>query len=294
MKIYKSYNLNMHAPIVVRGINLDWIKSKAINKESLDLLSKVEEVLAKQEKGGLSDSHEIFTIELKESTLSLRECESVRSLKVYTEIFKENLHTLIEGFSGANVSTIVDLGANAGYYTMKVKLNNPNVRVVAVEPNPEVFELLTQNIKQNNIINVELVNKAVGKKGQGEIDFKTVDQASVLGGKYLGTLNKSKFPWLKESMIKNFKVSCISLEELLVEKNIEKIDILKLDVQDMEFEILEDSISILNRVDRIVVEPHQESGKQVVIKLLNEQGFELVYQESRDFGDLYFVRKELL
>jgi FkbM family methyltransferase len=283
----------MDALIVKRGIDINWLKQQARDEHTLDLLTEVEQMMADLEKGVVSASREIVVLNLGKNRVAFRRCEMVRSLKVYTEIFKENLHGLVHGFDNAGAQTVIDLGANAGFYTMKIKQDNPQAKVIAVEPNPDVFELLQMNIELNNLSDIITVNKAVCCDSE-EIIFKTVDQASVLGGKYLGELNKSKFPWLKEEMIKSFKVKCICLSSLLVDNAINQVDILKLDVQDMELEIIESSLAVLNKVKRIVIEPHRDETKDKLVKLLSNNGFELIYHESREFGDLYFVNKELL
>lgn len=58
--------------------------------------------------------------------------------------------------------TILNLGANVGYYTLvSAKLVGPTGRVFAFEPFPEAFNLLERNIDRNGFSNVTLVNKAV-------------------------------------------------------------------------------------------------------------------------------------
>src|SRR5690606_35789053 len=56
----------------------------------------------------------------------------------------------------------LDLGANIGYYTvMMSKLVGERGRVYAVEPHPENFALLEQNIRLNRLTNVEAEQVAI-------------------------------------------------------------------------------------------------------------------------------------
>lgn len=63
--------------------------------------------------------------------------------------------------------TILDIGANIGYYTLLfAKLAGENGRVFAFEPEPENFSILKKNIEANGYQNVVLVQKAVFDKNE--------------------------------------------------------------------------------------------------------------------------------
>ena len=58
--------------------------------------------------------------------------------------------------------TIVDVGANIGYYTLLFsKLTGESGRVYAFEPEPQNFALLQENLKRNERTNVIALNRAV-------------------------------------------------------------------------------------------------------------------------------------
>src|SRR5262245_13382224 len=60
---------------------------------------------------------------------------------------------------------VIDVGANIGYYTLLFAQKvGQRGRVFAFEPDPENFELLEHNVRQNGYDNVVLVNKAVAEK----------------------------------------------------------------------------------------------------------------------------------
>jgi FkbM family methyltransferase len=60
-----------------------------------------------------------------------------------------------------NSSTILDIGAQSGLYTLYAKFL-PNCTFIAYEPNPETFHLLKENCKLNGITNASLNNKGMG------------------------------------------------------------------------------------------------------------------------------------
>jgi FkbM family methyltransferase len=209
---------------------------------------------------------------------------------VYTELFKENEHFLLSDFSGKNTNLILDVGANEGYYTLKIKKNNPRAKIVAVEPNPLAFELLEKNIKSNKMTDVILVNKAIGPKTE-KGSFEVVEQVNAICGK---NVNNIKRPWLKKEMIKKIVVDYISLEKLCSEYRLETINILKLDVEGMETEILKSSKNLLDKIQRIVVEYHSEKSKKALKKYMKNEGFTLLFEEKKTFGDLYFSNDSFL
>jgi FkbM family methyltransferase len=70
-----------------------------------------------------------------------------------TEYFKNNIKP---------GQTIVDIGANIGYYTLLFsKLTGPHGHVYAFEPEPENIFLLKKNLEINSIKNVTVIEKAV-------------------------------------------------------------------------------------------------------------------------------------
>ncbi|MGA2186664.1 MAG: FkbM family methyltransferase [Bryobacteraceae bacterium] len=92
-------------------------------------------------------------------------------------------HLLLDGFWEAWMTkafrnvvhegmTVVDVGANIGYYTlMAASLVGDKGRVYSFEPHPEVFGMLTRNVHVNYFFyNVTLVQQAVLHE-RGKIDF---------------------------------------------------------------------------------------------------------------------------
>lgn len=61
--------------------------------------------------------------------------------------------------------TVVDVGANIGYYTLQLaRLVGPGGRVFAFEPEPRNFDLLRRNVWENGYDNVTLVPAAVAAR----------------------------------------------------------------------------------------------------------------------------------
>ena len=70
-------------------------------------------------------------------------------------------------------STILELGANIGYYALyENKVLNGKLKLICVEPVKSNFDLLKSNLALNGIENVYLENNAVSDF-EGEVEFVT-------------------------------------------------------------------------------------------------------------------------
>lgn len=66
--------------------------------------------------------------------------------------------------------TFVDIGANIGWYTVHVALEDPTARVIAVEPIPASYRWLTMAVAENSLTNVTTLNAGVAAE-PGEIEL---------------------------------------------------------------------------------------------------------------------------
>lgn len=76
---------------------------------------------------------------------------------------------------------VIDVGANIGSLTLKAASLIKNGKVFAIEPHPEIYRYLIENIKLNNFDNIECFNIIAGDKNQLQSfsDVKSDDQNSV-------------------------------------------------------------------------------------------------------------------
>lgn len=71
---------------------------------------------------------------------------------------------------------VIDIGANVGHYTLKLsRLVGKKGRVIAFEPIPETFDMLSSNIGYAAIGNVTLVNGAISTSVK-EVSFTIPDE----------------------------------------------------------------------------------------------------------------------
>jgi FkbM family methyltransferase len=277
--------------VVRKGADFAWLRAHAGDVQTKEWLDQIEKWTHHSQRGVFVNSQELLSLKLDQYTLYLQQADAWFALALYTEIFRENDHILAPGFTGIEAETIVDLGANIGLYTLRMRQNNPKARIIAVEPNPSTAFILRKNILTNGLTGIDVIEKAV-VGSERSLALKTVAQASAYSGKYLGLIKKEQRPWVRDEMIAIIEVPAITLEQLFLECSISTIDILKIDIEEMELEVLQSSANVLGLIQRIVVEWHTLKTKQDLISFLVSHHYNLVFEEPRDFGDLYFVNEE--
>jgi FkbM family methyltransferase len=123
----------------------------------------------------------------------------------------------------------IDVGANIGAYALFVAgLSGPGARILAVEPQPDIFDKLAYNIAQNPFGTVKAVACAVADKA-GEltlfVDQRNSGESSL---KVVGTNEGAAI-----------RVPAVPLLDLVRGESIDRIDAIKLDVEGAEDLILE-------------------------------------------------------
>jgi FkbM family methyltransferase len=121
--------------------------------------------------------------------------------------------------------TVIDVGANIGYYTLILADKvGKNGKVYAFEPDKINFEILEKNIKENKLKNVVAIKAAIGSKNESKILYKSEEN---LGDH---KLYKPKTPAKKRE-----KVKIVRLDSFIKEK----MDLIKIDTQGWEPEVIE-------------------------------------------------------
>lgn len=138
---------------------------------------------------------------------------------------------------------IFDAGANIGLATRYLKMQYPDAQVVAIEPDPENYEMLVRNTE--GLKGVSCVKGGVWWREQK-----------------LAIANKSDAAWAyrtEESEVSNEEsIMAFTIPSLLDQFGHEKIDILKLDIESAEMPVLQHSTSWMGRVNSLLVETHDD------------------------------------
>jgi FkbM family methyltransferase len=154
---------------------------------------------------------------------------------------------------------VLDLGANVGHYTAKLsKLVGASGRVLAFEPIPETFELLSANVAQLPSRNVTLFNVAAS------------DSACLAGMSVPRFDNNLENYYMAHltSGIGTSSVLCLAVDALGLP---EKIKLAKVDVEGHEFSALKGMEHIIARDRPILI---VEGSSEKVEAFLAQYGYE--------------------
>jgi FkbM family methyltransferase len=117
--------------------------------------------------------------------------------------------------------TVLDIGANIGFYAKILSAFTGNKgKVFCFEPDSQNFKYLVKNTK--GIANITLVNKAVSDK---------TDVIKVYKSKLLNVDHRT-YPVNNYDSVE--EITSVSIDELIEEKVIEKVNVIKIDIQGYE------------------------------------------------------------
>ena len=167
--------------------------------------------------------------------------------------------------------TFLDVGSHIGFYSLLASKKTDNI--LAIEASPNTYKRLQKNIKLNDL-NIDTVNYGVSDASE-KLRLSTHSGTNA-GGQTL--IN------LKEEGI---EVQCHPLNYILSEQGIEKIKIMKIDVEGYEYKILKHFFehsgkSIFPKF--IIAEFFENPGQKTTgnqIELLENYGYEQIIR-TRD------------
>ena len=194
----------------------------------------------------------------------LRYADSGSLISGYRQIFEGDLYRFEPRRSPPR---IIDCGANVGLSILYFKRLLPAASIVAFEPDPAIFEILSWNCRTWGFDDVELRREAVWS-GAGNAEFWAE-------GADAGRLVASGGPLAHGAAT---SVPTFRLRDLLEEP----VDLLKLDVEGAEGTVLRDCADRLGRVDRAFVEYHSFAGREqeldAILATLRTAGFRVHLQ----------------
>jgi FkbM family methyltransferase len=130
--------------------------------------------------------------------------------------------------------TVLDVGANIGYFSLLASVANGKSHIVAFEPVPQIFEYLKGNIRVNHATNVVAVSSAV----------TNYDGTAVL---YLNEWASSSINRCHKKPIAEIEAPAVTLDSYVSEHQIKSVDLVKIDVESTEPQVLEGMQHILKR-----------------------------------------------
>lgn len=189
-----------------------------------------------------------------------------------------NEHTFFPSKLSKN-PIVVDLGCSEGGFYKNFKRQFEYGKFIGIEANPINYE----KIKGFNDDNTIMVNSAICSEDRTDKDISFVVATND------GTIGSFVFDESSIALanpnneIKRFTVPTIKISEIFEKYNLDKIDILKVDVEGAEWEVLESlDNSLLDKIGQISVEfhdfidPSKKDRTKEVVEKLKAYGFNAI------------------
>lgn len=158
---------------------------------------------------------------------------------------------------------VIDIGAHVGYYTLLgASLVGKEGKVLAFEPDIANCEAITQNLELNELQNVKLFQLALDAEIREAKFFVNHDND---GGHALWdvSLHSANQRTRHNKLVRQLKTS--TLDEVLADKGLSKIKLIKLDAEGAEYNILQGGLETLKsyEVPYVICEINQFGLKQM-------------------------------
>jgi FkbM family methyltransferase len=182
---------------------------------------------------GRDDCQHSFRLRLLST--DVHACEQIFAKKEY--LFEVETHPHV----------IVDAGAYIGLASIYFANRYPDATIIALEPERNNFDLLRENVEPyRNVIplHAALWNEdteiSVFDPGHGDWGFRTCFKQALAPDR----------TQLSQAVV------AVTIDKLMRDFHLEKIDILKVDIEGAEREVFADSSTWIHKVDAIIIELH--------------------------------------
>lgn len=169
-----------------------------------------------------------------------------------------------------NIKTVIDIGANVGYFSYMINITYPKSKVLSLEPAPITFNTLEKNLapfKNNKCLNYAISSK------KGTLGFSfDVNQS------FLGKIDEES----------DLKVKAETLDSIFL-KNFKNIDLLKIDVEGFESDVLTGGMVALKNTKYLMIEVTLKDNANYsfssIIGMLHSKDFNYQLISFRSFNN---------
>lgn len=195
------------------------------------------------------------------------------------EAVEPDLSFLVKNYLNTG-SVYFDVGANIGATVVPVAKRLRDGLVYGFEPS-RAYQYLEENVKNNSLNNVKLFNIALGEK-EGEVSFKTRDCLA-----HSHRLSSENY----RTEVNIDKVKITRLDDIVKKENLNKIDLVKIDVEGYERNVLEGCDYLIEKFNPIF---YLEFNSWCLVAFLNESPRKFLKFLSDKFTNVYCARNHTL
>ncbi|MFF8617552.1 FkbM family methyltransferase [Streptomyces sp. NPDC015350] len=237
----------------------------------------------------------------------------------YEDIFDHRTYAK-NGISIPDGATVVDVGGNIGLFTLFAHYEAKDVRVFTFEPAPPMFELLGQNVAEHGV-DAKLFNIGISD-AEAQADFTFYPRSSGMSSFHpdeeeekhnlrtiIANQQKTEADAEVAELVSGdelldvrfeaieFTATLRPLSAVIREQGIERIDLIKIDVQKSERQVI-DGIADEDwpKIQQMVLEAHDADGEVGrLVELLENRGFTVRAEQDElyvgtDIHNIYAVR----
>jgi FkbM family methyltransferase len=239
----------------------------------------------------------------------------------YQDIFEDRVY-LQHGIELPPEPCVFDVGANIGMFTLFVHYHGVRPEIHAFEPAPPLFELLSENVRRHGVdahLYAEGLSDDVGEASltfyprssgmssfHGDVNeekrvlrrlMENQDEEGMQGMDRVLAHSDDLLDHRFES--RTYSCPLRPLSHVLRERSIDRIDLLKIDVQKAEHEVLRGIAERdWSKIQQVVLEVHDRNGRlQDLESTLTDRGFEVSTEqetlyEGTDIHNVYARRPD--
>lgn len=240
------------------------------------------------------------------------------TLHFYEDIFDHRTYAK-NGISIPDGATVVDVGGNIGLFTLFANHEAKDVRIFTFEPAPPLFEILSRNAADHGA-NATLFNIGISDteseatltfypRSAGmssfhpDTDEERHNLRTIIANQQKAGIGEQVDDSFVDQLIDvrfeaiEFTAKLRPLSAIIAEQGIERIDLIKIDVQKCEQQVV-DGISDADwpKIQQMVLEAHDTDGRVAhLVELLERKGFTVLAEQDElyvgtDIHNIYATR----
>jgi FkbM family methyltransferase len=182
-----------------------------------------------------------------------------------------------------NSRVFIDVGAGIGMYSLRIAKVMQNGTVIACEPDPRSYYYLLKNIRYNKLYNVKPLRVALSNK-TGRVRLLMFERP---GWSSITTLHKAR-------VIGEVEVETTTLDRLVEDLKLRRVDLVKIDVEGAEINVLEGSTYTLSTYKpNMLIEVHGLDKLGRVKEILQSHGYR-IREVARGYTEEEYVTVYIL
>ena len=194
---------------------------------------------------------------------------SLKILSFFDFYYQKKLFSFLKNRGYKNFNFLFDIGAHHGE-SIKLFLSNFKIKnIYSFEASNENFKILEKNTrklqKKFNDVNILIENFAVGNE-EKNVKMKQMNESSSstlnsynVKSKYFKKKSLFLFSSKNQNFFSEIDVKQVSLSNYINEKNIEKIDFIKIDTEGYEYYVLKGLQNQFQKIKLILFEHHYDN-----------------------------------